>query len=151
MYFKGSLEDRMAIRELIETYADAVTQRDAQVWASLWAGDSRWDMPDLGSGVSMEGKEEIVSSWLQMMEQYHGPADEPWSFSFVSSIGNIAVDGDRAKVRWYSTEVFADGQGNSKQLKGQCDDVLVRDGPYWLISERTWYMMPLQDYRDFQA
>lgn len=40
--FTGPIEDRLAIRELMDGYASAVTQRDEEAWASLWAEDSRW-------------------------------------------------------------------------------------------------------------
>lgn len=34
MPFTGPFEDRLAIRELIESYGDAVTQRDVDAWAA---------------------------------------------------------------------------------------------------------------------
>ena len=37
MPFSGPVEDRLAIRELLETYADAVTRQDAEAWGSTWA------------------------------------------------------------------------------------------------------------------
>ena len=39
MAFTGPLEDRIAIRELLETYADAVCRVDAEAWGSTWAED----------------------------------------------------------------------------------------------------------------
>ena len=36
MAFEGPIEDRLAIRELIENYADAVFQRDEERWAANW-------------------------------------------------------------------------------------------------------------------
>lgn len=35
----GPTEDRLAIREVIENYADAVTRRDGDAWAACWAED----------------------------------------------------------------------------------------------------------------
>lgn len=40
MTFTGPFEDRLALRELLETYADAVTQRDADTWGAIWAEDA---------------------------------------------------------------------------------------------------------------
>ena len=34
MPFTGPAEDRLAIRELLETYADAVTRCDAEAWGA---------------------------------------------------------------------------------------------------------------------
>ncbi|HET8612416.1 MAG TPA: nuclear transport factor 2 family protein [Sphingomonas sp.] len=151
MAFTGPLEDRIAVRELIESYADAVTRRDAEAWAALWDEDSRWSMPDLGAGGELAGKDRIVSSWVEMMAQYHGPADAPWAFSFVSTLGGMAVEGDSATVRSYSIEAFADGNGRTLHLKGQYDDELVRRGGRWLFARRTWRLMPLDDHAEMAA
>ena len=147
MSFNGPAEDRLAIRELIESYADAVTRRDAGAWAAVWAEDSRWLMPALNA--SFEGKHTIVSSWVQMMAEYHGPADRPWAFSFVSVLGGMHVAGDRATVRSYSIEAFADASGKTIHLKGQYDDVVVRRNGRWLFQERAWRLMPLEDAAAF--
>jgi uncharacterized protein (TIGR02246 family) len=149
MSFVGPVEDRLAIRELIESYADAVTRRDAEAWAATWAEDSRWLMPALDA--SFEGKATIVSSWVGMMAEYHGPADRPWAFSFVSVLGGLRVDGDRATVRSYSIEAFADAAGKTTHLKGQYDDVVVRRDGRWLFQERVWRLMPLEDAAAFLA
>jgi ketosteroid isomerase-like protein len=36
----------LALRELLETYADAVTRCDAQAWGDTWAEDAQWSLPD---------------------------------------------------------------------------------------------------------
>jgi len=46
MSFSGPAEDRLAIRELIEAYADAVTRNDATAWIATWAEDSIWSLPE---------------------------------------------------------------------------------------------------------
>ena len=38
MPFTGPAEDRLAIRELIESYADAVIRTDAEAWGATWSG-----------------------------------------------------------------------------------------------------------------
>jgi uncharacterized protein (TIGR02246 family) len=149
MSFTGPFEDRLAIRELIESYADAVTRRDAEAWAATWADDARWLMPALN--VSLDGKPMIVSSWIDMMAQFHGPADAPWAFSFVSVLGGMQVDGDRATVRSYSVEAFVDATGKTVHLKGQYDDVVVRRDGRWLFLERVWRLLPLEDAAAFLA
>ncbi len=40
MAFTGPLEDRILIRELLDTYAHGVMTRDAEVWAATWAEDA---------------------------------------------------------------------------------------------------------------
>ena len=147
MAFTGPLADRMQVRELIESYADAVTRRDAETWASLWAEDARWSLPNLGAGYELSGRDRIASAWVAMMEQYHGPAERPWPILFVSTIGGIEVAGDRAEVRSYSAETFADGSGRTIHLRGEYRDVVVRepDGA-WRFAERAWRLMPLDDH-----
>ncbi|WP_156679800.1 nuclear transport factor 2 family protein [Sphingomonas profundi] len=151
MAFTGPGEDRLLVRELIESYADAVTRRDAAAWAALWAEDARWSMPDLGTGVELAGKSTIVSAWIGMMAQYHGPADAPWAFSFVSILGGMAIDGDRATARSTSIEAFDDGTGRTVRLRGRYDDEMVREDGRWLFAVRTWRLMPLEDHGEMAA
>ncbi|MFN7174902.1 MAG: nuclear transport factor 2 family protein, partial [Thermaurantiacus tibetensis] len=42
--FTGELADRLAIRERIEAYNDAVFRRDAEDWAACWAEDAVWEV-----------------------------------------------------------------------------------------------------------
>lgn len=147
MAFVGPVEDRLAIRELLETYAGAVTQRDADAWGSCWANESDWFMPDLG--VTLSGRGNIVSSWIAMMAEYHGPADQPWAFSFISVPASIVVDGDRADVVSTSVEAFADALGKTVHLKGEYRDVAVKQDGAWLFRSRSWRLMPLEDAASF--
>ena len=65
MPFTGPLEDRIAIRELMNTHAHGVMTRDVEVWGSIWADDAYWelaDYPDLGG---FQGKDVIVSGWVE--------------------------------------------------------------------------------------
>ena len=146
MAFTGPLEDRLAIRELMDAYGSAVTQRDEATWATLWAQGSHWSLSGLGDDIVLDGKETIVSSWVDMMAQFHGPADAPWAFSFVAVMGGIEVEGDRAKVLSYTVEAFDDGSGNTVHLKGQNDDLVVREDGAWRIKQRKWTLMPLEDH-----
>ena len=145
MAFRGPLEDRVAIRELIETYAAAVTRRDAEEWASLWDEDSRWAMPDLDA--ELNGRSTIVSSWIEMMAQFHGPAEAPWPFLFVSVPASIEVDGDRARATSHTIEAYQDSSGDTVHLKSEYRDVMIRRDGRWLFLERVWRLMPLDDHR----
>ncbi len=149
MTFTGPFEDRLAIRELLESYAGAVTWRDEAAWAACWADDSVWLMPDLG--VTLSGKTEIVTSWVRMMAEYHGPADKPWAFSFISVPASIMVAGDRGEVVSTSVEAFADATGKTVHLKGEYRDVVVKRDGVWLFQSRSWRLMPLEDAAAFLA
>lgn len=148
MPFKGSLEDRIAIRELLESYSDAVTQRDGKAWAACWAegDDSCWRLPDLKGWAEINGKESIVREWHIMMDAFHGPGGEPAVCTFICIPGNLTVDGDSAQGRSYTTEMFVDGAGRTRETKGQYDDRFVREGGRWLFRERNWTLFAIADH-----
>jgi ketosteroid isomerase-like protein len=151
MAFSGPLEARLEVRELIESYANAVTQRDAAAWADLWDDDAVWSMPGLGTGVTLRTKATIVSTWVELMKQYHGPAENPWAFSFVSVLGEMDLRGELGTVRSYSVEAYADAAGRTVHLKGQYDDEVILRGGRWRFSKREWRLMPLEDHTEMSA
>ena len=55
----GPTDDRLAIRELIEHYCNAVNQRDAALWGANWAEDSEWNLPVVPGMESVKGKAAI--------------------------------------------------------------------------------------------
>ena len=130
--FTGPLEDRMAIREVLETYADAVNQYDEETWASLWVEDSQWDLPDYPDLGTVTGKEAIVDMWRGAMPHYP-------NLSFSVSIGMIRVDGDTATARAYISEVYDDPEtGKDKRARGEYNDKLVKRDGSWLLKQRTF-------------
>lgn len=62
MAYTGPLADRIEIRELIETYADAVMWGDEAAWAGVWAEDSFWALPDFPGLEGFTGKAAIVAA-----------------------------------------------------------------------------------------
>jgi len=118
MAFEGPVEDRLAIRELIDAYADAVILHDAVAWGATWAEDGVWSLPDYPEMGEAHGREAIVTTWKAAMENYPG-------IVFVANPGSIVVDGDRAIVRSYTSEVYDMG-GATK-----------RDGK-WLFQKRVF-------------
>ncbi|UAB79305.1 nuclear transport factor 2 family protein [Erythrobacter sp. SCSIO 43205] len=130
MPFTGPAEDRLAIRELIDAYADAVTMRDAEAWGSTWAEDSRWEMPDYPEFPPQNGRENIVALWQGAMEQYPGIMFEAWP-------GSIEIDGERATVRSYTAEVY-DQDGNTVRDRGQYEDECVKIDGRWYFAKRSF-------------
>jgi SnoaL-like protein len=43
MTFAGPFEDRLAIRELLDAYSDAVCSFDADAWGATWAEGGVWE------------------------------------------------------------------------------------------------------------
>ncbi|MDE2561781.1 MAG: nuclear transport factor 2 family protein [Sphingomonadales bacterium] len=130
MPFTGPAEDRLAIRELIETYADAVTQRDADAWGATWSEDARWEMPDYPEFPPQQGRANIVGLWVEAMKHYPGIMFEAWPAS-------IEVDGNTAKVRSYTAEVY-DQDGNSVRDRGHYVDECVKVDGRWHFSRRVF-------------
>ena len=85
MLYEGPMEDRLAIRERIEAYADAVFRRDAEDWISNWAEDAVCSLP----GVDVAGRENIKAAWRQAMGAFPLAA-------FFANPGAIRVSGDTA-------------------------------------------------------
>jgi uncharacterized protein (TIGR02246 family) len=133
MAFSGPIEDRLAIRELMDIYADAVNQRDAELWGSTWAEGSSWKLPVIPGMENVSGKENIVAAWNAGMAMF------PFIFMSIS-VGDIQVDGDTATARAYTTEVGTTLDGTEIRPRGQYDDKLIKvDGEWLLRIERSTY------------
>jgi len=130
MAFEGPIEDRLAIRELLDSYADAVCRVDAEAWGATWAEDAVWALPDYPELGEIKGKAAIVEMWKGAMTQYPG-------IVFTASPGSIEVTGDRAVVRSYTSEVY-DQNGVTKRDRGRYEDVCVKQGGKWLFQSRTF-------------
>lgn len=130
MPFTGPAEDRLAIRELLETYADAVTRVDADAWAATWAEDAEWSLPDYPELGTTRGRAAIRAMWVEAMKGYPGIMFEAWP-------GSIEVDGDRATMRSYTAEVY-DQNGQTHRDRGRYEDTLVKIDGQWLFASRSF-------------
>lgn len=114
--FTGSIEDRLAIRERIEAYNDAVFRFDADDWAECWAEDASWQVGDNAA----EGRAAIRALWLRLMAGFEAAA------MYVQH-GAVAVDGDDAESRSYMLELLKGKDGSQRLVSGRYDDRLRRD------------------------
>ncbi len=130
MPFTGPPEDRLAIRELLDAYSDAVCEVDAVAWGALWAEDAEWSLPDYPELGTTKGRTAIVAMWIEAMKGYPG-------IIFVTTPGSIEVDGDRAIVRCYTSEVF-DQDGSTKRDRGRYEDVCIKVDGKWLFKSRSF-------------
>ena len=131
MAFEGPVEDRLAIRELLDAYSDAVCTVDAEAWGATWAEDGVWELPDYPDIGQILGKRNIVTAWKAAMLSYPG-------IVFVATPGFIVVKGDTAASRSYTSEVFTDKDGVVNRHRGRYDDVLVKRGGKWLFKSRVF-------------
>lgn len=130
MPYTGPLEDRLAIRELLEMYADAVTRRDAADWGATWAPDAEWSLPDYPEIGTTKGREAIVAMWIEAMKAYPGIMFEAWP-------GSIEVEGDRAVMRSYTSEVY-DHDGITMRDRGVYEDTCVKLAGRWHFASRSF-------------
>ncbi len=130
MTFEGSFEDRLAIRERIEAYSDAVFRHDAEAWIANWAHEAVWVLP----GVEIAGRETIKAAWVEAMAAFELAA-------FFATPGAIHVDADRASARVYTRELLTDRAGGVRRIVGAYDDALVREGGAWLFARRAYRIL----------
>lgn len=140
MAFTGPLEDRVLIRELIETYAHGVMTKDAETWASTWADDAYWALPEFPDLGGFTGKEAIVTGWVESMKHYGLGDGKP--MIYVAHPGEIRVDGDRATAISYTSEIFIDpASGKTMRLRGRYVDELAKIDGDWRFTRREYTTM----------
>ncbi|MGB3711548.1 MAG: nuclear transport factor 2 family protein [Erythrobacter sp.] len=125
--FEGPMEDRLAIRELHETYGDGVVRFDKDTWGSVWADDAEWDF----MGMELKGREAIVETWLGAMSNF-----DAVSFSCVPA--SIEVDGERAKSLCQTQEVLKGKDGSTRMIGGLYTDELEKRGGRWVYTKRAF-------------
>lgn len=130
------LGDRMAIRDLADRYAMAVTCRDWAAVAACFHDDATWAVP--GVGLAFAGREQIA-------EGIRG-AVEPNAFHMLMPHAFVidSLSPDRATARSVLHEVFQrpGGTDGAKVLGVYTDLVTRRDG-LWLFADRRFdiYLM----------
>ena len=130
----GPTDDRLEIRELIDSYHEAVIVNDGQSWIDTWCADGRWD---LGEGTVVEGRDAILAHWRAAMEV----------FDFVGMFGtpgSIRVEGDEATGRWYTNELCRKTDGEVLRIVGHYRDRYRREGSRWRIAERSYKILFMQ-------
>ena len=130
----GPIADRLAIRELIESYNAAVIENDAAAWESNWCSDGLWS---LGEGQEIEGREAILIHWQEAMEV----------FSFVGMFAQpkfISIDGDTAYAHWHTNELAKKSDGEMLRFVGLYKDIYRREATGWKILERRYEILLLE-------
>jgi uncharacterized protein (TIGR02246 family) len=127
MAFTGFDDDKTAIRERLETYADAVTRKDLEAYLTCWTPDGR----RTGAGGQCQGTAGLRDHW-------HGVFGAIEKMAFFVQPASIAVEGDRASVRSYCLEIVDRSDGNCTKLVGEYVDELVRIDDAWLFAHRDY-------------
>ncbi len=132
--FSGDMADRLAIRERIEAYNDAVFRRDADDWAECWAEDAVWEV----AGQKAEGRANIRALWLQLMAGFE-------TVGMYVNHGAVAVEGDVAQSRCYMLEMMKQVDGTERFVSGRYDDQLRRDPDgQWRFTGRAYTVLQMR-------
>lgn len=127
MAFSGSIEARLAVRELYGTYSDAAMRQDRVQYLSCWAEDGA----RISKDSQVRGKSAIAAQW-----------DQIWAtisqMGFFTEIASIEVDGDTASAAVYCRETVKFVDGRIWKLIGRYDDVLTKQGSQWCFKQRTY-------------
>ncbi len=128
MPFTGPVEDRLAIRELYDEYADGANRMDRAAWLSVWADDAEWKTHYF----EVTGKAEIGAKYDELMAAVTAT-------TFLTQICSIEVDGEHARASAIGQERLM-MPGGSFRLTGLNEDQLVRREGRWLILRRDYHV-----------
>lgn len=138
MPFTGPVEDRIAIRELMDTHAHGVMMKDAEIWGSIWAEDAYWELPDYPDLGGFTGKQVIVDGWVESMKAY-GLDNCTKPMIYFMQPGSIEVDGDAATAVAYTIEIYDDPiTGKRIHTTGRYNDELRRIDGAWKFTRRAY-------------
>lgn len=138
MPFTGPIEDRTAIRELMDTHAHCVMTKDADLWGSIWAEDAYWELPDYPDLGGFTGKDVIVAGWVESMKTY-GLDNCTKPMIYFMQPGSIEVDGDKANAVAYTIEIYDDpATGKRIHTTGRYIDELRRIDGAWKFTRRSY-------------
>jgi uncharacterized protein (TIGR02246 family) len=129
------MTDEAAVRRVIEGYADAVTHRDVDAYAAMYAPDAVWVVgPPIDRHV--EGRDAIVAELSTEIARLD---------FFVFTVGNIviSVDGDVATSRSTVHELGRAREDAppglpAMEVRATYDDELRRDGDRWVFAQRKY-------------
>ena len=132
--FTGSVADRLAIRERLESYNDAVFRHDADDWAECWAEDAVWEVGPHRA----EGRAAIRDLWVTLMAGYAAAG------MYVAH-GSVAIDGDAADSRAFMLELLKQTDGTERLVSGRYDDRLRRDADgEWRFVTRSYSVLQVR-------
>lgn len=128
MKFSGPIEDRMAIQDVYNLYADASSRGCKEDWLVHWTEDAHWN----SHLFNCPGKAAISAQWDTLWANFA-------ALGFLSQIGPIEVDGDTARARSYAREIIRLKDGGLFKLIGGYEDYLRREDGEWRFYRRDYH------------
>ena len=129
---KGPIEDRLEIRELIEAFAAAVMDIDAEKWGATWAEEGSWKLPSMESAVT--GRDKVMAAFKEKMEYVK-------CMSMISFPAEMVVDGDRATGKAYCRELIYPKTGGQLVVLGYFDDEYIKRDGRWQFLSRVYQVI----------
>ncbi len=126
---KGSVEDRLEIRELMEQFAHGAMLLDGDYWGETWAEEGSWKLPSMETAAV--GKDVVKAAFKEKMAYVD-------YISMISVPADIEVDGDRATARCFCRELIYPKAGGKVTVVGYFNDVLVKRDGRWLFTSRVY-------------
>lgn len=126
---KGSVEDRLAIRDLIDTFSAAVIRIDPQAFAATFTNDGSWILPSVPEGT--HGREKIAPVFaekLSYVEHIH----------MIGFPEMLEVNGDKASGTVMCKEHIFLKEGGEKHLIGCFTDEYEKHEGEWLFKSRNY-------------
>lgn len=130
MPFTGPIEDRLAIRDLYDAYADASIRGDREDWLACWSDDAHW----WTHYFEQRGKDALGTQYDQLMAAVKQTI-------FTGQVCSIEVTGDSARCRALCSERLLMGDIGQHLLTGFYHDELVREQGRWLFSSRVYKVL----------
>lgn len=131
---KGSVEDRLAIRELIDTFSAAVIRIDPQAFAATFTENGAWILPSVPDG--SHGREkiaEVFAEKLSYVEHIH----------MIGFPEGLEIDGDKAHGNVMCKEQIYTKTGDEKVLIGRFRDEYEKCDGQWLFKSRAYEVIGL--------
>ena len=130
MAFTGPIEDRLAIRDLYDSYADAANRGDRADWLACWSADAVWWCHYF----ERQGQEAIAGQYDELMANVKQTI-------FMTQMCAIDVSGDTARARAVCSERLLQITGGEYQLTGRYEDELERRDGQWVFVRRIYNVM----------
>ncbi len=129
------MTDEAAVRRVVEGYADAVTHRDTEAYAAMYAPDAVW-VVDPPIDRRVEGRDAIVAELSSEIARLE-------FFVFMVSNIVISVQGDVATSRSTVHELGRAREDAppglpAMEVRATYTDELRRDGDRWVFTKRKY-------------
>jgi hypothetical protein len=121
------IADELAVRRLVDQYADAVTHANESSWIATWAEDGCWQI----GGRESRGHAELLATWRSLMGLFQKVLQLPQT-------GLLDLAGDAGSGRWSVVELGRSAAGSSSVTLGTYHDVYRRTGARWEFAERRF-------------